>query len=118
MAPAGAVTPRGPRILPGAGDGPRLPLLIISPYARVNFVDHATTDVTSILRFVEDNWGLGRLGDQSFDEVAGPVDNMFDFKHPVANGVRLDPRTGETANKSAIRGCARRVDQFMRAAKP
>ena len=79
------------------GYGPRLPLLIISPYSRVNFVDHATTDVTSILRFVEDNWGLGRLGDQSFDEAAGPLDNMFDFKHPVANGVRLDPRTGETA---------------------
>ena len=39
------------------GYGPRLPLLVISPYARVNFVDHGLTDQTSILRFIEDNWG-------------------------------------------------------------
>ena len=79
------------------GYGPRLPLLVISPYARVNFVDHALTDQTSILRFIEDNWGLGRLGDQSYDELAGPLDPMFDFAHPAAKAVMLDPRTGEAA---------------------
>ena len=55
---------------------------MISPFARVNFVDHAVRDLTSILRFVEDNWSLGRLGDQSFDELAGPLDTMFDFDRP------------------------------------
>ncbi len=77
------------------GYGPRLPLLVISPYSRVNFVDHALTDQTSILRFIEDNWGLGRLGDQSYDELAGPLDAMFDFAHPTAKAVMLDPKTGE-----------------------
>ena len=77
------------------GYGTRLPLLVISRYARVKFVDHATTDLTSILRFVEDNWSLGRLGDQSFDELAGPLDAMFDFEHPAANAVLLDPKTGK-----------------------
>jgi phospholipase C len=77
------------------GYGARLPLLVISRYARVNFVDHATTDLTSILRFVEDNWSLGRLGDQSFDELAGPLDAMFDFEHPAADAVLLDPKTAE-----------------------
>lgn len=38
------------------GYGPRLPLLVISPFAKVNFVDHAIIDQTSILRFIEDNW--------------------------------------------------------------
>lgn len=38
------------------GYGPRQPLLVISPYAKVNFVDHTITDQSSILRFVEDNW--------------------------------------------------------------
>ena len=74
--------------------GARLPLLVISPYSRVNFVDHALTDLTSILRFVEDNWSLGRLGDQSFDELAGPLDAMFDFEHPAAKAIMLDPKTG------------------------
>ena len=77
------------------GYGARLPLLVISPYARVNFVDHALTDQTSILRFIEDNWSLGRLGDQSYDELAGPLDAMFDFELPTAHAITLDAKTGE-----------------------
>ena len=46
------------------GYGPRLPLLIISPYVKANYVDHGITDQTSVLRFIEDNWGLGRIGNQ------------------------------------------------------
>jgi len=61
------------------GYGPRLPLLIISPYARSNFVDHTITDQTSILRFIEDNWSTGRIGGGSYDAIAGPLTNMFDF---------------------------------------
>jgi phospholipase C len=79
------------------GYGPRLPLLVISPYAKQNFVDHSITDQTSVLRFIEDNWNLGRIGDQSMDAKAGSIGNMFDFS---ANGKRapkvyLDPETGE-----------------------
>ena len=64
------------------GYGPRLPLLVISPWAKVNFVDHSVTDRTSILRFIEDNWDLGRIGDQSFDEQAGSLVNLFGFWFP------------------------------------
>jgi phospholipase C len=56
-------------------------MLVISPYAKVNFVDHSVTDQSSILRFIEDNWGLGRIGNQSFDVKAGPISNMFDFSN-------------------------------------
>jgi len=76
------------------GYGPRLPLLVVSPFARVNFVDHSLTDQTSILRFIEDNWDLGRIGDQSYDELAGPLDPMFDFDKGSAMPVMLDPKTG------------------------
>jgi phospholipase C len=62
------------------GYGPRLPLMVISPYARQNFVDHTITDQSSIIRFVEDNWLNGqRIGQGSFDAIAGPLDSMFDF---------------------------------------
>jgi phospholipase C len=61
------------------GYGSRLPLLVISPYARSNVVDHSITDLTSILRFVEDNWSLGRIGGGSYDAIAGPLINLFDF---------------------------------------
>src|SRR4029077_8404476 len=75
------------------GYGPRLPLLVISSYAKQNFVDHTTTDQSSILKFIEDNWSLGRIGGGSFDEKAGSLINMFDFKHK-AHRVFLDPNTG------------------------
>ena len=78
------------------GHGPRLPLLVISPYARQNFVDNTMTDQSSILRFIEDNWQLGRIGDQSFDAIAGTLNNMFDFSNGnPAHKLFLDPATGE-----------------------
>jgi phospholipase C len=76
------------------GYGPRLPLLAISPYAKPNFVDHTQTDQTSILRFIEDNWGTGRIGDDSFDARAGVLDNMFAFTRPAQPTFMLNPMTG------------------------
>ena len=77
------------------GYGTRLPLLIVSPFAKQNFVDHSVTDQTSILRFIEDNWGLGRIGDFSYDARAGSLSNLFDFKSGhAASKVFLDPSTG------------------------
>jgi phospholipase C len=61
------------------GPGPRLPLLVISPWAKTNFVDHRQTEQTSILKFIEDNWFTGRIGDASFDAHSGKLNNMFDF---------------------------------------
>ncbi len=78
------------------GYGPRQPLLIISPWAKVNYVDHSITDQTSILRFIEDNWKLGRIGDDSFDAKAGSLENMFDFSahRGKARRLFLDPKRG------------------------
>jgi phospholipase C len=84
------------------GYGPRLPLLVISPWAKRNYVDHKLTDQTSILRFIEDNWlGGERIGQGSFDSIAGAIDNMFDFTQPALFGDSqfiLEPSTGEVVN--------------------
>src|SRR5208283_1987942 len=80
------------------GYGPRIPMLVISPYAKTNFVDHTLTDQSSIIHFVEDNWGLGRIGGGSFDALSGSIESMFDFSHHPNNGndvLFLDPATGE-----------------------
>jgi phospholipase C len=61
------------------GYGPRLPMLVISPYAKQNFVDHTLTDQTSVLRFIEDNWLGGLRIAGSFDALAGSILNMFNF---------------------------------------
>jgi len=91
----GACGEPAPGEYPGrCGYGPRLPLLVLSPYARRNYVDHAVLDQTSILRFIEDNWRLGRIGDQSYDELAGSMLPLFDFGAPRAPKLILDPATG------------------------
>jgi phospholipase C len=90
------------------GYGARLPLLVISPFAKQNYVNHTLTDTTSVLRFIEDNWYLGRIGDfgdhddQSFDALAGSILDSFDFTPgPRARAVFLDPTTGLVTKKKS-----------------
>jgi phospholipase C len=83
------------------GYGPRLPLLVISPWAKHNYVDHTLTDQSSILRFIEDNWRLPRISG-SYDNIAGTLNHMFTFADRQArnNKLYLDPTTGQPLNKS------------------
>ena len=78
------------------GFGPRLPLLVVSPRANSNFIDDTITDQSSILRFIEDNWNLGRIGSGSTDAIAGTLNNMFNFSQggPHTHRLILDPQTG------------------------
>jgi phospholipase C len=77
------------------GFGPRIPLVVISPFAKQNFVDNTLTDFSSILRFVEDNWKTGRIGGGSADATAGTIMNMFDFRQDSNRKLFLDPITGQ-----------------------
>jgi phospholipase C len=80
------------------GFGPRLPLFVISPWAKKNYVDHRVTDFSSIVRFIEDNWNLGRIGNGSNDVHAGTLNGLFDFDdHPSAGALILVPATGQIA---------------------
>jgi phospholipase C len=89
-------TPQAGAYLDRCGYGTRLPLVVISPYAKQNYVDHALTDTTSVTRFIEDNWSLGRLGNQSFDALAGSLNGLFDFTDTPRAGRQLilDPDAG------------------------
>jgi phospholipase C len=68
------------------GYGPRQPFLVISPFAKHNFVDHTVTDQTSVLRFVEDNWLGGQRIPGSFDAIANSITQMLEFKRHGENG--------------------------------
>ena len=85
------------------GYGPRLPLLVVSPWSKQNYVDHTVTDQTSIIRFIEDNWLRGeRIGGGSFDAIANSITGMLDFEHSNKNVLILDPETGEpTSGKTS-----------------
>jgi phospholipase C len=81
------------------GYGTRQPLMVISPWAKRNHIDHTLTDQTSVLRFIEDNWLSGERIQPggSFDTIAGSIENMFDFEGRGNNDERkliLNPTTG------------------------
>jgi phospholipase C len=78
------------------GPGTRLPFLVISPWAKPNFVSHKQVSLTSVVRFIEDNWLHGqRLGGGSFDATAGSIMDMFAFSKGAAKAaLYLDPTTG------------------------
>jgi len=55
------------------GDGPRIPLIIVSPFTRGGHVNHTYTDHVSILKFIERNWHLKPLTDRSRDNFPNPI---------------------------------------------
>jgi phospholipase C len=79
------------------GFGPRLPLMVLSPWAKTNFVDHSLTNQASIITFIEDNWlGGKRLGRGSFDGISHSITGKFDFgSAPRMDKVMLNEKTGE-----------------------
>jgi phospholipase C len=81
------------------GDGPRIPLMVVSPYVREGYIDHTYYDHVSILKFIERNWHLSPLSERSLDNLPDPrasradpykptngaaigdLMNLFDFSH-------------------------------------
>ena len=81
------------------GPGTRTPFIVISPWAKENFVDHTLIDQSSVVRFIEDNWLDGRrIGGGSFDAKAGSIMGMFDFNRRgesrYPRKLFLNPETG------------------------
>jgi phospholipase C len=87
------------------GPGARIPFLVISPFAKQNFVSHERISQASVVRFIEDNWLHGeRLGGGSFDAGAGSIIDMFDFDHHHDDGrnakLYLDPTNGTVVSSA------------------
>jgi phospholipase C len=80
------------------GFGQRLPLIVISPYTRENYVSSNLTDTTSVVKFIEDNWLHGKRIPDSFDAVSGSLDaagGVLDFDtQPHFQPLILNPTTG------------------------
>ncbi len=55
------------------GDGPRIPLLVVSKYAKPHYVDHTYADHASLTKFIEKNWGLKPLSTTSRDNLPTPT---------------------------------------------
>jgi phospholipase C len=90
------------------GLGPRLPFLVISPYAKHNAVDHNLTDQSSILNLIEYNWSLPGIPG-SYDQALTTKDlsegipfdmaGLFAFQGPTNQRLFLDPTTGQPIHR-------------------
>jgi phospholipase C len=70
------------------GLGFRVPLLVISPYAKQGYVSHVQYETASVLRFAEDLWGLGQLA--AADKRANsPAKDSFDFSQQPRKYVKI-----------------------------
>jgi len=94
------------------GDGPRVPMLVVSPYTKPGFVDHTYTDHVSILKFIEANWKLDPLTSYSEDNLPNPTPGvyvpknrpaigdlmtLFDFGHPNDGTLQLGAQPAASA---------------------
>jgi len=68
------------------GDGPRIPMLVVSHWSKGGKVVHSYNDHASVVKFIERNWGLKPLTHRSRDNLPNPV---------MSNYVPLDPKTGK-----------------------
>ncbi len=73
------------------GLGPRVPAIVISPYARSGYVDHSVYDFASLLHFVELRFGLRPLTRR--DASADPLSGSFDFTARPSRPLLLRPRS-------------------------
>jgi phospholipase C len=65
------------------GTGPRIPMIAVSPFSTGGRVSHAYNEHSSFVKFVERNWGLGRLTNRSRDNLPNPRTNVFNPYVPV-----------------------------------
>ena len=73
------------------GLGPRVPLLIISPYAQPGYISHTQYEFSSVLKFIEDDFGLTPLSDR--DANANDTTDSFNFSQTPTPPVILNPQT-------------------------
>jgi len=77
------------------GPGTRIPFIVISPFAKQNYISAKRITQSSVVRFIEDNWLNGqRLGGGSLDATSGLITDMLDFTQTPNNKLFLDPVAG------------------------
>ena len=92
------------------GPGTRIPFLVISPWAKANYVSNTLISQASVVRFIEDNWLDGqRLGGGSFDATAGSIMDMFNFSGSAGANtpLYLAPTNGTPLNATSVSAAAR-----------
>lgn len=79
-----------PPVVNDTGFGPRVPAIVVSPYARAHSINHTTYDFSSMIRFTEDAFHLGHL--PTYDPRIPSIRGMFNFHQKPASPLILKTR--------------------------
>jgi phospholipase C len=79
-----------PPVVDNFGFGPRVPLLIISPWVKRGHITHSTLEFSSVLKFIEERFDLDPLTER--DEDANDLIDSFDFDHRPLEPLILSTR--------------------------
>jgi phospholipase C len=90
----GFFDPEPPAYVDYDGLGIRVPLIVISPYAKKGYVSHEHYEHGSILKFVEDRFGLAPLTSNGSDVRAKSLNSCFDFTKPPRAFVPIKSKLG------------------------
>jgi hypothetical protein len=90
--------------------GPRVPTIVISPYARPGFVDHHRYDFASILRYIEDKFGLPQMSeyDRKADSIGADLDPQQTPLQPLTLKTRTCP-PGAYMETQSVQGTVKSV---------
>lgn len=81
----------------GVGLGSRVPLLVISPYAKPSYISHQQGEFSSFVKFVEGNFNLSNLGQRDALSQTSDLMDYFDFSQTPQSPLVLSPLTYSTA---------------------
>lgn len=73
------------------GLGPRVPLIVISPYAKQGYISHQLSEFSSFVKFAETNWGLPNLGQRDALSSISDLTDYFDFTQTPLPPLKLKP---------------------------
>jgi phospholipase C len=84
------------------GYGPRVPVILVSPYAKSGYIDHTVLDFTSMLKFIEQNWNIAPLAGR--DSNANNFLSAFNFNQaprlpnflPLSRIIVIPPKKDST----------------------
>ena len=82
-----------PPVIDGVGLGPRVPLIVISPYAKAGYISHAQGEFSSLVKFIEGNYGLteGALGQRDSLKQTSDLMDFFNFNQTPLQPLILKP---------------------------
>ena len=88
-------------VAPPPGLGPRLPMVIVSPYAKSHYTDHTTASLASILSFTEHTFGLPALGER--DSAAYDYSHAFDYSQSPLTPAKMTHTNISPAERQRLR---------------